>query len=99
MILTCGKEIIGTGTLLDSNARRVFIKPLYQKVGLGKRIMHGLEDKSVEERVRMLGLDASLVAYPFYRALGYQTQSEEIIPIRNGQNLRYYKMVKNLEIS
>lgn len=52
LILTCGKEIIGTGTLLDSNARRVFIKLLYQKVGLGKRVMHGLEDKAVEEGVR-----------------------------------------------
>lgn len=99
LILTCGKEIIGTGTLLDSNARKVFIKTLYQKVGFGKRIMHGFEDKAVEEGVRMLDLDASLVAYPFYRALGYQTKSKEIIPVRNGQNLRYYKMVKNLEIS
>ncbi|MDY9924855.1 GNAT family N-acetyltransferase [Methanosarcina sp.] len=66
LILTCGKEIIGTGTLLDSNARRVFIKLLYQKVGLGKRVMHGLEDKAVEEGVRMLDLGSSLVSYPFY---------------------------------
>lgn len=98
LILTCGREMIGTGTLLGSNARRVFIKPLYQKMGLGKKIMLGLEEKAVEEKVRIIDLDASLVAYPFYRTLGYQTQAEEVIPVKNGQNLRYYKMVKNLEI-
>ncbi|MHC1755541.1 MAG: GNAT family N-acetyltransferase [Methanosarcina sp.] len=97
LILTCGIELIGTGTLFGSNARRVFIKPVYQKMGFGKRIMKGLEEKAVEEKIRIMDLDASLVAYPFYRSLGYQTQAEEVIPVKNGQNLRYYKMVKDLK--
>lgn len=96
LILTSGKEFIGTGTLFGSNARRVFIKPAYQNMGLGKRIMYGLEEKAVEKGVRMVDLDASLVAYPFYRALSYETQVEDVIPVKNGQNLRYYKMVKKL---
>jgi GNAT superfamily N-acetyltransferase len=97
LILTSGDKFIGTGTLLGPNARRVFVKPAYQNMGLGKRIMHGLEEKAVEKGVRIIDLDASLVAYPFYRALGYETQAEYVIPVKNGQNLKYYKMVKKIE--
>ncbi len=97
LILTCGQELIGTGTLFSSNARRVFVKPEYQKMGFGKRIMYGLEEKAVEKGIRILDLDASLVAYPFYRSLGYKTQAEDAIPVKNGQSLRYYKMTKELE--
>lgn len=96
LILASVDKFIGTGTLLGSNARRVFVKPGYQNMGLGKRLMYGLEEKAVEKGVLIMDLDASLVAYPFYRALGYETQAEDIIPVNNGQNLRYYKMVKKL---
>jgi predicted N-acetyltransferase YhbS len=96
LILATGEEFIGTGTLLGSNARRVFVKPVSQNMGLGKRIMYGLEEKAVEKGVRIIDLDASLVAYSFYRALGYETQAEDTIPVKNGQSLRYYKMVKEL---
>lgn len=96
LILVSGEKLIGTGTLLGSNARRVFVKPVYQNLGLGKRIMYGLEEKAVKKGVRIMDLDASFVAYPFYRALGYETQAEDVIPVENGQSLRYYKMVKKL---
>lgn len=99
LILAAGEELIGTGTLLGSNARRVFIKPGYQNMGLGKRIMHGLEEEAVERGIRIIDLDASLVAYPFYRVLGYETQAEDLIPVKNGKGLRYYKMIKSLKIS
>lgn len=59
--------------------------------------MDGLEEKAMENGVRIMDLDASLVAYPFYRSLGYKTQAEDLIPVKNGQRLRYYKMVKNLK--
>jgi GNAT superfamily N-acetyltransferase len=96
LILASEKEFVGTGTLLGSNARRVFVKPAYQNMGLGKRIMYGLEEKAVEKGVWIMDLDASLAAYSFYRALDYETQAEDVIPLKNGQSLRYYKMVKKL---
>ncbi|WP_410508798.1 GNAT family N-acetyltransferase [Methanosarcina hadiensis] len=99
LILTCGEEIIGTGTLLGSNIRRIFVKPEYQSMGLGKRIMHELEKEALGEKIRKMDLHASLTAHSFYKDLGYQVQSEEVVQVKNGQNLRYYIMVKNLEIS
>jgi len=99
LILTCGKEIIGTGTLLGSNIRRIFVKQEYQNMGLGKRIMHELEKAALEEKIMIMDLHASLTAHSFYMDLGYKIQSEEVVQIKNGKNLRYYIMVKNLEIS
>jgi ribosomal protein S18 acetylase RimI-like enzyme len=96
LILASVKEFVGTGTLLGSNVRRVFIKPAYQKMGLGKRIMYGLEEKAMEKGARIIDLDASLAAYSFYRALDYEIRAEDVIPLKNGQFLRYYKMVKKL---
>lgn len=96
LILVIGEEFIGTGTLLGSNARRVFVKPEYQNMGFGKRIMYGIEEKAIKKGVRIMDLDASLVAYNFYKALGYKTQTEDIISVKNGQSLRYYKMTKEL---
>jgi hypothetical protein len=58
--------------------------------------MYGLEEKAVEKGVRIMDLDASPVAYSFYRALGYEKQAEDVIPMKDGQSLRYYKMVKKL---
>ncbi|MDR7666029.1 GNAT family N-acetyltransferase [Methanosarcina sp. Z-7115] len=88
LILACRQELIGTGTLLGSNVRRVFVKPEYQKMGLGKRIMDRLEEKAVENGVRIMDLDASLVAYPFYRSLGYKTQAEDLIPSEKWTKLK-----------
>lgn len=96
LILDAGEEFIGTGTLLGSNARRVFVKPAYQNMGFGKRIMYGLEEHAMEKGIKVIDLDASLVAYTFYKALGYETQTEDTIPVKNGQGLRYYKMDKKL---
>jgi hypothetical protein len=51
LILASVKEFVGTGTLLGSNVRRVFIKPVYQNMGLGKRIMYGLGEKAVKKEL------------------------------------------------
>lgn len=60
LILACGKEIIGTGTLPGSNIRRIFVKPEYQNMELGQRIMHELEKEALEEEVRVTDLHTSL---------------------------------------
>ncbi len=96
LILVTEEEFIGTGTLLGSNVRRVFVKPAYQNMGFGKRIMYKLEEKALEKGVKIMDLDSSLVAYSFYKALGYETIAEDKIPVKNGQSLKYYKMLKKL---
>ncbi|MGA9189948.1 MAG: GNAT family N-acetyltransferase [Methanosarcina sp.] len=103
LILACRQELIGTGTLLGSNARRVFVKPEYQKMGLGKRIMDGLEEKAMENGVRIMDLDASLVA-SFLQVSGIQNtgrgcdSSEKWTKLKILQNGEKLKRLAKLHI-
>jgi N-acetylglutamate synthase-like GNAT family acetyltransferase len=94
VVVELGGKIVGTGTLTGTTIGRVFVDPLHQGKGWGKLIMHSLEEKALAAGVRTVDLSASLVAKPFYDALGYITQSEDSIPLENEQELRYYTMTK-----
>jgi GNAT superfamily N-acetyltransferase len=96
IILECDGKIVGTGTLLGTNIRRVFIDPSHQHKGLGKLVMHELEKRALEKGISILDLSASLVSKQFYDSSGYVTQKEDYIPVRNKQKLSYYAMVKTL---
>ena len=86
-------EILGTGTLLGTNVRRVYVNPAHQREGIGKLIVAALERRALGLN---LDLAASLVSRQFWESCGYQIQSEDFIPVRNDQKLLYYKMVKKL---
>lgn len=94
IILDFSEKIIGTGTLLGMNIRRVFIDPSYQRRGFGKLVMHKLEEQAFANGISILDLSASLVSKRFYDSLGYVTQKGDYIPVRNKQKLSYYAMVK-----
>ena len=96
IILDFSGKIIGTGTLLGTNIRRVFIDPSYQHRGFGKLVMHKLEEQAFANGISILDLSASLVSKRFYDSLGYITQKEDYIPVRNKQKLIYYAVVKKL---
>ena len=58
--------ILGTGTLLEMNVRRVYIDPQHQHQGIGKLIVKELERKAKSERLEKLGLEASLKSRTFW---------------------------------
>ena len=94
IILESNGKIIGTGTLLGTNIRRVFIDLSYQHMDFGKLVMHKLEKQASANGISILDLSASLVSKRFYDSLGYVTQKEDYIPVMNEQKLSYYAMVK-----
>ena len=96
IVAECNGEILGTGTLLGTNIRRVFVRPLHQHRGIGKLIVQELEIKASTEKSATLDLEASLVSRQFWELLGFVAQREEYIPVQNGQKLHYCKMVKTL---
>lgn len=96
IIAECKGEIIGTGTLLDSNIRRVFVNKNYQRHGLGKLIMKKLENRASAEGQKVVDLSASLVAKRFYDSLGYATQGEKYLDVENDIKLIYFQMIKYL---
>jgi len=89
-------RIVGTGTLLGTNVRRVFVDPSVQRRGIGKRIMGELEGRAKRMGVETVDLDSSLVSKEFYDSLNYICDEETFISLENDQRLVYYKMKKRL---
>jgi GNAT superfamily N-acetyltransferase len=96
IVLEEGNQIIGTGTVVVDHIVRVFVDPMFQKRGLGKLIMHKLEEKAISTGVKAVNLDASLPSKKFYDSLGYATCEETYLEVENGEKLHYYKMNKAL---
>jgi GNAT superfamily N-acetyltransferase len=97
VVIETGSRITGTGTLLGTNIRRVFINPEYQRQGIGKIIADKLERKARSEGLEKLDLSASLKSRRFWEAMGYITTGEFALPVANDQKLIYYEMVKTIK--
>jgi GNAT superfamily N-acetyltransferase len=89
-------EIIGTGTLLGSNIRRVFVVPSLQGRGLGGMIMAELERRAAEAMADIVDLDSSMVSVDFYRRRGYQEGERSSIGLEGGETLEYVPMRKSI---
>jgi GNAT superfamily N-acetyltransferase len=88
---------VGTGTLLGNNIRRVFISPQHQRQGIGRIIAEKLEQKARQGQSAVIDLSASPLSRRFWETLGFTTSGEAFVPVEDGQNLRYYQMVKCLQ--
>lgn len=98
-IAESNSKIVGTGTLLSTSIRRVFVDPLHQHKGIGKLIVQELERKAVFEKLPALDLESSLVSRQFWESLGFILQKEDFIPVRNGKKLIFYRMTKKVGVT
>jgi GNAT superfamily N-acetyltransferase len=89
-------RIVGTGTLLGLEIKRVFIDPSFHRHGLGMLLIEALEHEALQSGIRKISLAASLPSKQFYDTLGYVTECRTFIPIQNGERLEYFSMIKNL---
>lgn len=99
IVLEIGNQIIGTGTIMGDEIKRVFVDPAFQKRGYGKVIMRHLEAKASANEISIIKLDSSLPAKKFYDSLGYITLEKTFKQVENGKKLDYYKMEKSYGIS
>jgi putative acetyltransferase len=97
LVLEIQGQIVGTGTLLGTNVRRVFIHPSCQHLGFGKLVMRMLQQRAVEEGVGALDLSSSIISKRFYDRLGYVAEEEDHVPLQNGGKLTFYVMAKRLD--
>ncbi len=88
--------IIGTGTLVAGEIKRVFVDPTTQKQGFGRLIMQNLEEEAVSSGLTSVRLDASLPSKAFYDRLGYATIREAFLEVENGRRLDFFKMERTL---
>ncbi len=89
-------RILGTGTLVGDEIKRVFVNPALQKQGWGRRIMQNLEETAARAGVAIVKLDASLPSKAFYDRLGYVTVEPAFLPVENGRRLDFLRMQKIL---
>jgi ribosomal protein S18 acetylase RimI-like enzyme len=89
-------EILGTGTLLGSTLRRVYVNPNHQHRGIGKLLARELEKRASNDKLTVLDIDATPVSRKFWESMGFKIEKEDVILINNGQKVHYYKMVKSL---
>lgn len=96
IVLDKASRILGTGTLVGGEIKRVFVDPTFQKQGFGRRIVQHLEEAADRRGVQTVKLDASLPSQVFYERLGYVTTQTAFLPVENGQRLDFFKMQKTL---
>jgi GNAT superfamily N-acetyltransferase len=96
LILDKAGRILGTGTVVDDEIKRVFVDPTLQKQGFGRRIMQQLEQAAARQGAVAVRLDASLPSKAFYDRLGYITLGPAFLPVGNGRRLNFFKMQKAL---
>lgn len=89
-------RIVGTGTIVGEEIKRVFVDPSFQRCGFGKLIMQKLEERAVSAGIDVIRLDASLPSKAFYDGLGYVTLERAFRDVGNNERLDYYKMEKTL---
>ena len=96
IVLDRAGRTIGTGTLVGDEIKRVFVDPMAQRQGAGRRIMKYLEEKARSAGVAMVRLDASLPSKAFYDKLGYVTVEKTFLPVENGRRLDFFRMQKGV---
>ena len=90
-------ELLGTSTLIGSHIQRTFVNPECQRQGIGGMIADELEKKAAMEKPAAITLEASLVSRRFWESWGYKFQKECAIPVKNGQKLIYFNMIKEIK--
>jgi len=96
IILKDGNKIVATGTLIDTEIKRVFVLPQYQGKGYGRIIMNSLEKKAKNGGYKITELHSSLFAKKFYDKLGYKMFKIGKTEVKNNEILYFQRMAKSL---
>jgi GNAT superfamily N-acetyltransferase len=76
--------------------RAFFVRPGYERRGIGSAIMRAAEEAAVAEGFTRLELRATLTGIPLYRAHGFVEAAPTGIPLPSGDTLPAVQMVKLL---
>ncbi|MEM1045834.1 MAG: GNAT family N-acetyltransferase [Pseudomonadota bacterium] len=85
-----------TGSLVEDKISAVFVRPSFQGLGLGKRLMRDLEDGARQAGRRQIRLHVSLISRQFYESLGYTIVEAVSEDLGNGERLDFWNAEKSL---
>lgn len=87
-------KIVGTGSIVENEIKRLFVLPQFQGKGCGTAMMNELE-KIIFSNYTEIFLDASLPAYEMYVHRRYVPIEYHRIQTENGHYLCYHVMKKS----
>jgi putative acetyltransferase len=92
-------QIVGIGALVceRSELRACYVAPAAGHRGVGSALVRAIERAARERGLRVLELDSSVTAEPFYRKQGYKVSGRGEHVLRNGQRMACVKMRKSLQ--
>jgi GNAT superfamily N-acetyltransferase len=94
VVATDNSKIVGTGTLLGTNVRRLFVEPDKHHQGIGTLIVNELEKRAADDGLYILDLSSALGARTFWEKHGYSVMEEHFTPAGDGRIIHYYTMTK-----
>ncbi|WP_158535063.1 GNAT family N-acetyltransferase [Acaryochloris thomasi] len=88
--------VVGASSLLGHRISAVYIHPLYNRQGIGSQLLDAVEHLACSRNIRTLRVTASLTAFPFYKAKGYQIVDESHLVTKDGLRIRCIEMMKQV---
>jgi len=95
----CFKDNIltGSGCLLGTNIRRLFVLPEYHRIGIGTAIVNHLEQKAIENNCKSVDLYAMPHSIDFYKKNGYVELELCNYVVDDYNSVDYIKMEKIID--
>ena len=92
--------ILGFGVLNQGSAlvEAVYVSPEAGRRGIGLELLRKLEERARALGLRVLRLNASLNAVPFYKRAGYVAQEESKYRLSTGVEIACVPMVKLMDL-
>lgn len=91
LVATIDNAVVGTASLQGTWVRSVFVSPDRQGTGIGRRLMHAIEELAGAQNIEQITVPSSINAEGFYRRLGFAHLRDEF----HGQE-RVILMMKSL---
>jgi putative acetyltransferase len=94
-------EVVGIGSLVAKNdeLRACYVAPQSSRRGVGSALVRAIELAARKQGIKLLHLDSSTMAEPFYAALGYEARERGEHILGNGRPMACVKMLKRLPSS
>ena len=99
LLIENDSKIIGTGSLIRNEIKRMFVLEEYQGSGYGSLLLEQLEHQAFNECYSTVVLDSSFPAFSLYLKKGYEPIEYKKIITPKKQVLCYYRMLKELNFS
>jgi putative acetyltransferase len=89
--------IAGFAAMGGDRLNAIFVQPQYARRGIGQQLLSTLEREAIDLNFSKILVLASVTAYPFYRACGYQAIDRAALLVQPHVRLPCFRMEKTIK--